>query len=106
MNILSYKNTICVHSVFITCEIDLRLNMSVTFSAGELFPNYETLISKIDQYQRSNHVQIYRRDSRNIEKAAGRCPNKFKNLKPALDYTELTFSWIHGGIYVRTTHMR
>ena len=70
----------------------------------ELFPNYEALISKVEQYQRSNHVQFYRRDS--IEKAAGRCPNKFKHLKHALDYTELTFSCIHGGIYVRTTHMR
>ena len=86
--------------MFITCEIDLRLNMSVTFSAGKLFPNYETLItcSKVEQYQRSNHVQFYRRDSRTIEKAAGRCPNKFKHIKPALDYTQLTFSCIHGGI--------
>ena len=92
--------------MFITCEIDLRLNMSVTFSIGELFPNYEALISKVEQYQRSNHVQFYRRDSRTIEKATGRCPNKFKHLKSALDYTELIFSCIHGAIYVRTTHMR
>ena len=33
-------------------EIDLRLNMSETFSVGELFPNYETLISKVEQYHR------------------------------------------------------
>ena len=88
--------------MFITCEIDLRLNMSVIFSVGELFPNYETLISKVEQYQGSNHVQFYRRDSRTIEKAAGRCPNKFKHLKPAFKYTELTFSCIHGGEKIKS----
>ena len=44
---------------FNMCEIDLRLNMSVTFRDAELFPNFQSdaLISKIEQYQRSNHVQ-------------------------------------------------
>ena len=29
-------------------EVDLRLNMSVTFRVGELFPNFDSLMSKIE----------------------------------------------------------
>ena len=38
-------------------EIDLKLNTSVAFSAWVLFLNFDALISKTEQHQRSNAAE-------------------------------------------------
>ena len=69
--------------------------MDVSFTVGEKFSNYAALSSKIEQYQRANNVQLYKRSSRSIDAAKTRCPKKTFNDQ--LKFSEITFSCIHGG---------
>ena len=83
-----------------TYEVDLRLNMSVSLRVGELFLNFNSLMSNIEHCQNTSHVQLHRCNSRTVGKAAARCPKK--TLSPDLKYAELTFSCIHGGKYFKS----
>ena len=65
------------------------------FSVNAKFSSFEELEGEIDKYQRDNYVQFYRRDSRTIETAMRRAPNR--NFKSEIRYSELVYCCIHGG---------
>ena len=59
------------------------------------FSTYEELEKEIEKYQKDKFVQFFKRDSRTIENAKRRAPNReFSNL---IKYSELVYSCIHGG---------
>ena len=51
---------------------------TVKFCVEKLFPNIETLENKIKRWQRANHVQLYRLDSRSVAAVEARNPKKLK----------------------------
>ena len=60
---------------------------------GSLFSSYEELKAEIDRYQRENSVSLSIKDSRTIEGARRRLPNRVFNK--ALKYYELRFVCVH-----------
>lgn len=73
---------------------------SVSFSVGETFSSFKELSDKLQNYQRENCVQFYKRDSRKIEKSAGRVT---KTIKPELIYMSIRYKCIHGGKNYKST---
>ena len=64
-------------------------------AVGAIFTSFKELQKEIIKYQRENYVQMYRRDSRTIEAAMRRAPNRTFN--PRIEYSEVVYSCIHGG---------
>ena len=65
------------------------------FSVNAKFSSFKELEDEIDKYQRDHYVQLYKRDSRTIEAAMRRAPNK--KFKSEIKYSELVYCFIHGG---------
>ena len=65
------------------------------FTVGGRFMTYAEVEKKIHQYENENFIQFYKRDSRRIEAAQKRAPNK--NFNKEIVYSELVYSCIHGG---------
>ena len=68
---------------------------SVEIAVGSLFTSFSELEKVINKYQKKHYVQFYKRDSRTTEAASKRCVNKTFN--PAIKYSELVYTCIHGG---------
>ena len=62
---------------------------------GAKFSSYNDLSKAVEWYQNENFIQLYRRDSRNIEATLKRAPNR--KFNPEIKYSELVYSCIHGG---------
>ena len=56
---------------------------------GQQFDNFLAFESFIERYQYNECVQFFRRDSRTVEKAVGRLPNR--TLNPAIKYYEVNY---------------
>ena len=67
---------------------------SPSFAVGDTFASFADLQAKVDEYQRVNLVQFWKREARTIEAARKRID---KYLKPELKYYELKYCCIHGG---------
>lgn len=68
---------------------------TMSLAVGATFSTYAELENEIEKYQVENSVQLYKRDSRTIEAALRRAPNR--EFNKAIKYSELVFSCIHGG---------
>lgn len=68
--------------------------MAVTFTVGEIFGTFEELQAKINEYEKANFVQLWKREARTIESAKNRVD---RHMKPELKYYQLKFCCIHGG---------
>ncbi len=64
-------------------------------STGATFNSFDELEKEIMKYQHENYVQFYKRDSRTIDAALRRAPNR--NFNPSIQYSEVVYSCIHGG---------
>jgi zinc finger SWIM domain-containing protein 3 len=60
----------------------------MAIAVGAAFPAYSEL-------EQEHSVQYYKRDSRSIEAALRRAPNR--EFSEAIKYSELVYSCIHGG---------
>lgn len=60
-----------------------------------MFDSFSALEKEIDKFQKRNNVQFYIRDSRKIEAAKRRTPNRVFNTR--LVYSEIVCCCIHGG---------
>ena len=60
-----------------------------------MFDSFSALEKEIDKFQKRNSVQFYIRDSRKIEAAKRRAPNRIFNTR--LVYSEIVYCCIHGG---------
>ena len=67
---------------------------SPSFVVGDTFASFAELQAKVDEYQRVNFVQFWKREAKTIEAARKRI-NRY--LKPELKYYELKYCCIHGG---------
>ena len=70
-----------------------------SFTVGDRFMTFTEVEKKIHQYEKEKFVQFYKRDSRRIEAAKKRAPNK--NFNKEIVYSELVYSCIHGGKSLR-----
>ena len=64
-------------------------------AVGSTFSEYADLEKEIEKYQLEHATQFYKRDSRTIEAALRRAPNR--EFSKAIRYSELVYSCIHGG---------
>ena len=73
---------------------------------GKKFEDVSSLEIAIQQYQKEENVQFFRRTSRTIEKSQPRMPDK--KLNEPLKYYEISFHCICGGknFKSRSTGMR
>ena len=62
--------------------------MAVSLTVGEKFSSYGDLQSKIELYQLSNSVQLYKRSSRSFDAAKSRCTKK--SFNDSLKFSEVT----------------
>ena len=75
-------------------NVGAKLGMNIEVDAE--FDSFSALEKEIDKFQkRSYSVQFYVRDSRKIEAAKRRAPNRNFNAK--LVYSEIVYCCIHGG---------
>lgn len=71
------------------------MNSGSRIAVSTAFSSLEDLDKAIGSYQLENFVQFYKRDSRTIEAALRRAPNRYFN--PAIKYSEVVYSCIHVG---------
>ena len=91
--------------VHLYCRVEivwLLFEMAVQFTVGEKFARCSDLEQKVADFQRINHVDIYKRDSRSIDSAIRRksiSAVKVSSLdnKIRLKYYEIRYACIHGG---------
>lgn len=62
---------------------------------GSKFYTFDDLSKHLEEFQQSEQVQLWVRDSRTVVAAAKRA--RRKSLNPALKYAELTYSCVFGG---------
>ena len=70
-------------------EVLNHLNSILTFDS------YDELKESVAHYQRTNFVQLYKRDARTIEAMKKRAPNK--NYQENRMYSCIKYCCIHGG---------
>lgn len=80
--------------------------MSQKLNIGQKFEDFSSFEIAIQQYQKAENVQFFRRNSRTIAKAQPRMPEK--KLNERLKYYEIQFHCIRGGknFKSRSTGMR
>ena len=71
------------------------------FSVGQLYSDYGELEEKVKDFENSCFVKLYKKESRTIEAARKRCPNK--NFSDKIKYSEVAFGCIHNGKYKPNT---
>ena len=77
--------------------VDIELSegaVVVEFSVGEKFHIYKELQLKVAAYEKTNFVQLWKREARTISSAMKRID---RSMKPELEYYQLKFCCIHGG---------
>ena len=65
------------------------------FNVDDLFSSYDELKEKIDEYQKQHSIELRVRDSRTLEAARKRFPNRV--FSEELKYYELRFACVHSG---------
>lgn len=70
-------------------------NVDTNIQVGTVFDSFSALEEEINKFQKENSVQFYIRDSRKIEAAKRRAPNR--NFNASLVYSEIVYCCIHGG---------
>ena len=80
--------------------------MAQMLNRRKKFEDFSSLEIAIQQYQKEENVQFFRRSSRAIEKAQPRMPDK--KLNERLKYYEISFHCMRGGknLKFRSTGMR
>ena len=68
---------------------------------GQLYSSYSDLEEKIKAFETATFVKVYKKESRTIEAARKRCPNK--NFSEDIKYSEVAFACIHNGKYKPNT---
>ena len=68
---------------------------STNMKVDTMFDSFSALEKVIDNFQKRNSVQFYIRDSRKMEAAKRRVPNR--NFNTRLVYSEIIYCCIHGG---------
>ena len=66
-----------------------------SFSKGDTFTTFSEVEEKVKEYEKTKFVQLWKRDTRKLETAQKRFPNKV--FKPDLVYYELQYRCINGG---------
>ena len=66
----------------------------VSFTLGESFKSFDELEKKMKEYEITNLVQFWKRDTRTINAAQKRIN---RHLNTNLKYYEITYCCIHGG---------
>ena len=79
----------------------VQISSEMAFPVGKLFSKYEDIEEEIKKFESENFVKLYKEDSRTIEAARKRCPNK--NFSADIKYSELAFACIHNGKYKPNT---
>ena len=74
--------------------------LGVNIEVDAVFDSFSALEKEIDKFQKRNSVQFYVRNSRKIEAAKTRAPNRNFNAK--LVYSETVYCCIHGGRAFKT----
>ena len=74
--------------------------LGVNIEVDAVFDSFSALEKENDKFQKRNSVQFYVRDSRKIEAAKRRAPNRNFNAK--LVYSEIVYCCIHGGKAFKT----
>ncbi|XP_023311864.1 uncharacterized protein LOC108914561 [Anoplophora glabripennis] len=64
---------------------------------GDHFTSYNDLQSAINEYEKENRVQFWKRDSKTLENAKNHCPKIFEKANRDLKYYIIKYSCIHGG---------
>jgi len=67
----------------------------MNISVGDAFGSFNELEKAIEQYENTNFVKLYRRDSRTIAGLKKRCPKRV--VSSDLKYANITYACIHGG---------
>ena len=67
----------------------------MNFTIGETFSSFAQFEEKVNSYQATNFVQLWRRDCRKIAAALKKMPNRHFN--PDIVYYELGYSCVNGG---------
>jgi zinc finger SWIM domain-containing protein 3 len=62
---------------------------------GDQFDSWLDVQPKVEEYQTSNYVQLWRRGTRKLESVKHRYPNRV--FKPELQYYEIGYNCVHGG---------
>ena len=70
-------------------------SQTVSFVLGDCFDSFSAVEERLKKYKAANYVEFWKRDSRTIEAAQRRRPNKV--IKSSLVYYELRYCCIHGG---------
>ena len=80
--------------------------MAQMLNIGKKFEDFSSLKIAIQQYQKEENVQFFRRSSQTIEKTQPRMPDK--KLNERLKYYEISFHFIRGwkDFKSRSTGMR
>lgn len=66
------------------------------FELGETFDTYEELSRKVEVFEKTQYVSLFKADSRSIKAAQNRV-GKNKILKPELLYAEIKLCCVYGG---------
>ena len=67
-----------------------KSGMAVSLTVGENFSSYGALQSKIELYQCSHSVQLYKRSSRSINAARSRFAQRSHSVTDSLKFSKVT----------------
>lgn len=77
------------------CKLDPLTEDSDDFEAGKGFHSYAEIEEAIQNFEKRNFVQVYKRSSRGLTAYAKKCPKK--KLNPELLFSEIDFACLPGG---------
>ena len=83
-------------SASVPTKILAAKNMA-SFVVGECFSSYEELDRRVKEYQKEKFVQLTHRDSRTLQTARKRVPNRVEGAKSALKYYTVHLACVFGG---------
>ena len=66
----------------------------MSLTVGQLFSSFADLEAFLENYKKTNFIDLYVRNSRSVENGQKRLS---KSLKPELVYYEIKFACVHGG---------
>lgn len=66
---------------------------------GARFSSYEQFLSAFNEYKKQNNVEFYVSDSRTLEAARKRYPNKVEKAPMSLKFYFVKMQCIHGGAF-------
>ena len=69
----------------------------MSLTVGDSFSSYTDLEIYIRNYERDNNVQLTLRDTRTLENARRRAPNRVDGANPLLKYYSVHYACVCGG---------